>query len=91
MLYRNIRKASCPLPLVLSSVSMQTVVYRMVKTEDTRDPKLSLAASGIWSGEYWFPDSSIDVQPPLLTSRSSTIIGGANELRHSICIRTVSS
>ena len=68
---------------MLSSVSMQTVVYRMVKTEDRRDSKLSLAASGIWSGEYWFPDSSIDVQPPLLTSRSSTIIGGANELRHS--------
>ena len=33
LLYRNIRKASCPLPLVLPSVSMQTVVYRMVKTE----------------------------------------------------------
>ena len=41
---------------------------KLVKDRD----KLAIA-SAIWTDEWWYPDSSIDVNPPLVTSRSSTI------------------
>ena len=41
---------------------------KLVKDRD----KLAIA-SAIWTDDWWYPDSSIDVNPPLVTSRSSTI------------------
>ena len=51
----------------LFDFTRHAVIFRMVKTRDK--DSLSLAASAIWSGDHWFPDSSIAVDPPLLTSR----------------------
>jgi hypothetical protein len=38
-----------------------------------RHPDALGLAYAMWTDEWWYPDSSIDVSPPMLTSRSSTI------------------